>query len=239
MRFEDLSWAAVCFYYRSMGDRKYCKIMADKDLLARLKTDPLSVPEKEFEQKVILDYVNVSSYDLLYKSRMSRKILDMLSENKGIIANLRNIDIIDCNLSDDIITRDIMRIYRAMLSVDGLWATGASKILHILNSSLFAPINQSITDCFRIYPEHEGYVSWLRIVQKNALEAVFDYKETHKSGDPSDFLSRSLHYDRCGFHKSIVKYIDEYYWLTVGDKLPIPPLWAPEFNYENVSHSKK
>ena len=27
MNFRDLSWGALCFYYRSAGDRKYCRIM--------------------------------------------------------------------------------------------------------------------------------------------------------------------------------------------------------------------
>ena len=235
MKFTDLSWAAVLFYYRSSGDRKYCKIMSDKDLRDAMRSDPLSIPERDFEQRVILDYINTSNYDILYKCHMSRNILDILAENRITVNSLARVNILDCNLSDAIIVQDIMRLYEGLLGVEGLWATGASKILHILNSDLFPPINQSIIDHFEIYSQQNSYVSWLRIVQKNGLDVVDDFRKTNDSEDVSDFLSRRLRYDKLCCRKSIVKYIDEYYRLTVEDKLPVPPSWVPENKSEQAS----
>ena len=237
MRFIDLSWAAVFYYYRSVGDRKYCKIMSDHHFIDAIKENPLNVAEEDFEHKVVLDYINVTNYDLLYKSKLSFNILERLSQNKKIIEKLGKSSILDCNLSDTDFASDIMHIYKALLTVEGLWATGASKILHILNSDLFAPISPRIADHFKNYSENDGYISWLQFIQRNALEVIYDYKEIHNSGEPSDFLSERLYRDKHKCQKSIIKYIDEYYWMTVEDKLPIPPLWAPEFRSVNVHHT--
>ena len=52
MNFGQLSWGAVCFYYRSLGDQKYTRIMRDTQFLSRLRKEPFNISTAEFEEKV-------------------------------------------------------------------------------------------------------------------------------------------------------------------------------------------
>ncbi len=42
------------------------------------------------------------------------------------------------------------------------------------------------------------------------------------------FLSEKLGYTRFGYEKSLVKFLDEFFWLRFGDNLPVPPRWIPD-----------
>jgi len=64
MKFNALSWAAVCFYYRSAGDRKYGKIMKDTPFISKLRESPSDISKLEFEEKVILDYIDIQLADI-------------------------------------------------------------------------------------------------------------------------------------------------------------------------------
>ena len=64
MNFYELSWGAVCFYYRSVGDHKYCQIMRDKSFLSRLRQTPHEINPKEFEEKVLLGKVDLTGNSL-------------------------------------------------------------------------------------------------------------------------------------------------------------------------------
>ena len=69
-----------------------------------------------------------------------------------------------------------------------------------------------------------GYVG-----QQNALEVTIDFQDYGYDSSPEDFLSRKLGYKDQGYQKSLVKFLDEYYWLKFGDNLPVPPSWIPKF----------
>jgi len=53
MKFNELAWGAVCFYYRSAGDSKYSRIMREAEFLSRLRMAPAEINAAEFEQKVV------------------------------------------------------------------------------------------------------------------------------------------------------------------------------------------
>ena len=75
MNFNQLSWGVVCFYYRLAGDNRYCKIMRDTDFLVKLRQSPSDITPKEFEEKVLLDHVNIENYDLLIGHNLARNVL--------------------------------------------------------------------------------------------------------------------------------------------------------------------
>ena len=96
-----------------------------------------------------------------------------------------------------------------------------------MNDKLFAPMSPSIADHFHAYAGHKEYISWLVFVQRNAFEVINDYNKEYKNGDPAEYLSDKINLQGQNCNKSLVKYIDEYYWLTINDKLPVPPVWTP------------
>lgn len=235
MKFNELSWGAVCFYYRSAGDSKYSRIMSDAKFLSKLRTAPAEVNASEFEQKVILDYVNVESYDLLTGNQFARNILAKIVELYPETSSLQNVALLDCDLSSSKLLDKINMVYVELSSVYGLWLTGVSKIAHVLNDKLFTLINLKISEHFEIPEESNSLVQWMKVTQRNAEEVMLDFHEQGLTGSPEQFLSDKLGYADHGCHKSLIKYIDEYFWLRFGENLPVPPRWIPALTKEDAS----
>jgi hypothetical protein len=227
MDFNQLAWGAVCFYYRSLGDNKYSKIMRDTDFLTRLKREPASISAVEFEEKVLLDHVNIENYDLLIGHGLARNVLDKIIELQPQTLPLENATLLDCDLSDRSITNKINIIYTTMYTVNGLWLTGVSKIVHLLNDKLFPLLNLDISKHFGLLEGDTNLIQWVRITQQNAREVVADFRKQRLPDSPEKFLSEKLGYTRYGYEKSLVKFLDEFFWLRFGDSLPIPPRWVP------------
>jgi len=227
MNFNELSWAAVCFYYRSIGDNKYIKIMRDTPFISKLREAPSDISHAEFEEKVLLDYVNIESYDLLIGHGLAGSVLDKIVELQPEISSLQNFTLLDCDLYYGDMAEKINRIYAGLYSIHGLWLTGVSKIAHLLNDKLLAILNLDISDYFGLLKDNTNLIAWITLVQQNAREVTEDFHKRGLLGSPEKFLSDKLGYTSYGCEKSLVKFLDEYFWLRFGDSLPIPPRWVP------------
>ena len=227
INFHDMAWAAFCFYYRSIADRKYCNIMGDTVFIQKLRQTPFEITPSEFEQKVLLGYVNISSYDLLVGHKFAERLLEKIIGLQPEVSALQDLQLLNCNFSDSNVTERITRIYSLLSSVPGLWITGASKIAHLLNNKLHAPLNLDISTHFGLLEGSNGLVDWLKILQNNARQVTDDFHNQGFLGTPEEFISEKLGYTKNGCRKSLVKYLDEYYWLRFADNLPIPPRWTP------------
>ena len=75
----------------------------------------------------------------------------------------------------------------------------------------------------------------MEVTQRNAKEVTLDFHEQGLTGLPDQFLSDKLGYADHGYHKSLIKYIDEYFWLRFGENLPVPPRWIPALTQEDAS----
>ena len=232
MNFNQLSWGAVCFYYRSVGDNRYSKIMRDTAFVSKLREAPFDISPTEFEEKVILDHVNIENYDLLIGHNLAASVLAKIVALRPEISPLKNVTLLDCDLLDRDMVEKINRIYTGVYSIQGLWLTGVSKIVHLLNDKLFAILNLDISNHFGILEGDTNLIQWLRITQQNAREVTKDFHEQGFSGSPEKFLSDKLGYTSYGYEKSLVKFLDEFFWLRFGDNLPIPPRWAPPYIIE-------
>lgn len=227
LNFHDFAWAALLFYYKSVADKKYCKIMSDTEFLTKLRQTPFEIEPAELEQKVILDYVNIESYDLLVKHKMAEQLLEKMVGLQPDISALRDFTLIDCDLSDNEIIERIKRIYSTLYTVDGLWLTGTSKIAHLLNDKLLVLLNPDISEHFHLPDGSTALVDWLKIMQDSARQVTDDFHNKGFSGTPEAFLSEKIGYAKGGYYKSMVKFLDEYYRLAYADMLPIPPSWIP------------
>ncbi len=227
LNFNDLAWAAVCFYYRSVADRKYCKILGDSEFITRLRQTPFEIKPEEFEQKILLDHINIESYDLLVGHRLAELLLEKIIGLQPDVAALCNRTLLDCDLSNSDVAKRIARIYSTLYSIKGLWLTGVSKIAHLLNDKLLILLNLDISTHFGVLEGSSGLIEWLKIMQGSARQVTNDFHDRGFSGTPEAFISEKLGYTRHGCHKSLAKYLDEYYWLRFADNLPIPPPWTP------------
>ena len=232
MNFNQLSWGALCFYYRSAGDNKYGRIMKDTSFLSRLRESPADISVTEFEEKVILGHVNIENYDLLIGHNLAGNALAKIIELQPDISDLKDFSLMNCNLSDSEVVEKINRIYNALYSVRGLWLTGVSKISHLLNDRLLVLLNLDISNHFKLLEGNTNLIQWLKITQKNIQEVTEDFHKQGYSCSPEEFLSDKLGYTKYGYQKSLAKFIDEYFWLRFGDNLPVPPMWAPSHTIE-------
>jgi hypothetical protein len=227
MNFNQLSWGALCFYYRSAGDYKYGKIMKNTSFLSRLRETPNDISVTEFEENVILGHVNVENYDLLIGHNLAGSVLAKVIELRPEILSLQDISLLDFDFSNNDMVENIKNLYSGLYSVRGLWLTGVSKISHLLNDKLLVLLNLDISNHFKLLEENTSLIEWLKITQRNILEVTEDYKKQGHPGSPGEFLSDKLGYTGQGYRKSLVKFIDEYFWLRFGDNLPVPPKWTP------------
>ena len=227
MNFNQLSWGAVCFYYRSIGDNRYSKVMRDTEFIAKLREEPFNLSSEEFEKKVLLSHIDIENYDLLIGHDLARRILGQIIELQPTTVSLQNVTLQDCDLTDPEIVEKISRVYAGLYSINGLWLTGASKIAHLLNDHLFAILNLDISSHFGLLESGTGLTKWLSITQQNVREVTKDFQDQGFTGSPDKYLSDKLGYSSYGYQKSLVKFIDEYFWLRFGDNLPVPPKWIP------------
>jgi hypothetical protein len=232
LNFNTLSWAAICFYYRSIGDKRYGRIMRDTAFLSRLRENPTVINSTEFEERLILGYVNIENYDLLVGHDLAHRVLSKIIELHPETSSLQKVTIRNCKLSDEKTAAKINRIYLELCQIQGLWVTGASKILHAINEGLFTMLNPSISNYFGISGDNLQVVEWFRFVQKHALEVTGDFFDQGFEGSPEQYISSKLGYIDDGYQKSIVKLLDEYFWLKYSDNLPIPPKWIPSVTSE-------
>jgi hypothetical protein len=227
VNFNDIAWAAIIFYYKSVADIKYCKILGDKPFIEKLRQTPHGITVSEFEQKVILDYVNISNYDVLIEHKLAERLLENIIDLQPDVSALQGLTLLDCDLSDNAIAKRIEKIYVSLYSVPGLWVTGVSKIAHLLNDKLLVLLNLDISSHFRLQDRNIAFNIWVKFLQDIARQVTRDFQERGYQGTPEEFISEKLGYTRYGCHKSLVKYLDEYYWLHFSDNLPIPPPWTP------------
>ena len=226
MKFSDLSWAALLYFYKSGGDRKYVKLFRDTSFVSNLRQAPWDVPYEEFEAKVVFGFI--SSIGLRLPAVMGeRNILSQIIDMHPCISSIQGTSLRECDLSNEDLLGNIRQIYDKLYSIHGFWITGISKITHVLNDSLFVPLNLSTSSYFGLLGETEDFIRWLGIVQQSAREVNDDFYTLGLPGSPEEFLSEKLGYANYGCQKSLARFIDEYYWLTTSENLPVPPKWLP------------
>ena len=229
MKYEDLAWAALCFYYRSEGDVKYVEIMSDVSFIHNIRNEPTAISCKEFEEKAILGYIKIENYDLLMKHKLAMSLLQEITEMMPFVFQVQDLTILTADLSESKATSvahaaDTM--FARFSAVNGLWSTGASKILHLLNDRLFPMVTPEITEMLHL--PHSGFSmsEYMKRIQYQAATVCEDFKRSPNSCNVAEYLSEKLGYREKGCSKSLVKFIDEYYYLVTGG-LPVPPVWTP------------
>ena len=226
MKFSDLGWAALLHYYQSNKDRKYVGLFGDGEFISKIRETPWDVSYPEFEAKIISGFVNSLGLRLPVGTRGGNVLAEII-RLRSCTSNLKGVSLLDCDLSNKSLLKDIKEIYQGLGSIDGLWVTGITKIAHVLNDSLFVVLDLRIAENFSLRDEADDYIEWLVLTQQHAREVASDFEARGLSGSSEAFLSEKLGYSSYGCQKSLARFIDEYFWLTVGENLPIPPKWLP------------
>ena len=226
MKFRDLAWAALLHYYKSRGDRKYVSLFRDTAFISKLRQTPWDIPYEEFETKVLSGFVNSIGLRLPVGTR-GGIILAKIIKLRHCISSLQGVRLLDCDLSNEDLQNNVNQIYNGLSSIDGFWVTGISKIAHILNESLFVVLDLKTSKHFSLRGQADDYIRWLGIAQEHAQEVTRDFQALGLPGSPEAFLSEKLGNSDNGFQKPLARFIDEYFWLTTSENLPVPPTWVP------------
>jgi len=226
LKFSDLGWAALLHYYQSNKDRRYVRLLGDGEFISKLRETPWDVSYPEFEAKIISGFVNSLGLRLPVGTR-GGNILAEIIRLRSCTSSLEGVSLLDCDLSNKSLLKSIKEIYQGLGSIDGLWVTGITKIAHVLNDSLFVILDLRIAENFSLRDEADDYIDWLVLTQQHAREVASDFEAQGLSGSPEAFLSEKLGYSSYGCQKSLARFIDEYFWLTASENLPVPPKWLP------------
>jgi hypothetical protein len=236
VKFEQLAWGAVCFYYRSSGDHKYADIIKDHAFIRTLRINPEALSLEEFEQKVIYGYLNLDKRDQEISHKVSEKALPRVILLKKDVISVQKENIHSADLDNKETCDFIDHIYSGLF-VDGLWITGVSKIAHLLNDQLLPPVDRAMSSKFKMGSEKFSVMPLLRTIKREIQEAEEDYLKMPVKAAMEDFISESIGYTSRGFRKSLIKLVSEYYWLLHSEGLPIPPKWIPS-RFERDSYPK-
>jgi len=226
VKFSDLGWAALLHYYQSNKDRRYVRLFGDAAFISKLRETPWDVSYAEFEAKVISGFVNSLGLRLPVGTRGGNVLAEII-RLRSYTSHLQGVRLLDCDLTDENLLKNIKEIYHGLSNIDGLWVTGVSKIAHALNDSLFVILDLRTADSFSLRDEADDYIKWLGIAQQHAQEVTSDFETLGLPGSPETFLSEKLGYSSYGCQKSLARFVDEYFWLTASENLPIPPRWVP------------
>lgn len=226
MKFSELGWSALLHYYQSNKDRRYVKLLGDSEFISKIREAPWDISYPEFEAKVISSFVNSLGLRLPVGTR-GGNILAEIIRLRSCTSSLAGLSLLDCDLSDKGLLKNIKEIYQGLGSIDGLWVTGITKIAHVLNDSLFVILDLRIAENFSLRDDADDYIDWLVLTQHHAREVASDFEAQGLPGSPEAFLSEKLGYTSYGCQKSLARFIDEYFWLISGENLPVPPKWLP------------
>jgi hypothetical protein len=232
MNYKEIAWAALIAYYAGGGNKdRYVELFKNKGLIGNLRHNPSLVPFKNFKDKVISGFIN-SWGRMRLQDNTAQQIYNAIIILHNSTSQILNDTLKTCNLSTGSTVCNVTaEIYDRLTGIRGVSMTGFSKIAHILNDSLFPMIDISIRKEYeKVYDislSAKGYINWMREMQRQARDVVVDFQKQGITGSPEIFLSQTLGFTSVGCTKSLAKFLDEYYWLTVTNGTPIPPKWLP------------
>ena len=167
------------------------------------------------------------SEEVLRKKRLQLYLFSYISTESGILSQMRvktpltilkstfqlkELTLINADLNDIFVENSIRALYKRFSEVFG--ATGASKVLHLLNPRLFAMWDDSIRKNYQINaPDENGYLRFLKMAKEEIAELVKDCAERNGLSleDAEKFIK-----DRTGME--LTKLLDELNYLKFTRK---------------------
>jgi len=109
LKFTELAWSAVLYYYRSTGDKKYVKLFSDTQFLSDLRYKPSDISEEDFKTKVIIGFI--SDIGIRPLVSQERELLEGIKKLHKALSSVGDVDLLSCDLSDENIIENIKQIY--------------------------------------------------------------------------------------------------------------------------------
>jgi len=235
--FEKLAWAAfLARIFGSTGPDAYLSIYADSRFRESLVFDPANVSPKEVCDKLIGGFLNRWRSRFPNRQESASAVLGAIQQVSPFIQATRNLRIENVNFDNSVnvntnhisVSDAIELIFNKIAHCYGNRTTAGAKILGVLNPDLFVMWDDSIalhyvSGCPGVFTG-QGYAFFLREMQSAAhlCQDDFDAKIGHQ--DMALYLSNKL---GLNLPLPLAKYLDEYNWITISQRIPLPPKWHP------------
>ena len=230
LSFEQLAWAAL-FFHKMEGntyDNPYQRLLQD-NIVSNLRTNPGQLTTQEVKEKVITGFLlKWGCRPLQATDKLAKPII---KATKSIQPQLRVLDDKKLiNLDIEANAKAIKACYDTVVNIcyNGFSHTAASKLLHILNPEVFVIWDVSMRKHYKkhydIGESGDGYCKYMKKM-KEATGKIKISKALNKEGlCPAVFLSKKMGIEPS---KTLVKFLDEYNWITITKKVELPPTWHP------------
>ena len=221
MLYEDIRKGCKRYHQRYADyDHAYDKFFKEK---CQPKWDnPDALTESEVE-KLIEFLDEFSAWGPFMKGKPTQStLLTSLRMTLQALNHLRYKTILDLALSDRIVQSNHMSseqfsMYKTILCFDELAecgggnnSTAASKILHVVNPSLFMMWDSKIRKCYKVSGKGVGrqyvdiFITEIRRIANKAVEQVAEHENLSRDAAIESFT------DHCKYSNSLAKIIDEY-----------------------------
>ncbi len=226
--FNELAWTAFLFYTMGMN-KDYVALMRKKGFLDRLRYNAQQLNPTEIGDELLKGFLNKWRCRVENNERSRRAVKEVLIElpKLRVLSNdkIETIDLRDVEKSS-IIRKSYYQI-RNMGHHFGPTAT--SKLLHVINPSLFIMWDKEILDEYhrqdrRITGTSKGYVAFLEKMKQIGEDIIKDFNLIHPNDNLALYLSQKMGYDP---PESLAKYLDEYNWVVITNEVKVPPRWHP------------
>jgi len=235
--FEKLSWAAfLSRIFGSTGPDAYLSIYADSRFRESLVFDPANVSPEEVCDKLIGGFLNRWRSRFPNRQESASAVLGAIQQVSPFIQATRNLRIENVNFDNSInvnsnyisVSDAIELIFNKIAHCYGNRTTAGAKILGVLNPDLFVMWDDSIalhyvSGCPNVFTG-QGYAFFLREMQNAAHLCQDDFDAIIGHQDMALYLSNKL---GLNLPLPLAKFLDEYNWITISQRIPLPPKWHP------------
>lgn len=237
---DDIIWAAIVsrdpmiLAEASTGNRAYLDIIGNEKFLETLRYHPQDLDVNKI-RSILVNFLNkwgcrLRNYDTVTACNLKDCIVGIHPE----LISIQNYSILDFDFEDLGATEKITGIFSKFWTFSAgseiaknFGSTATSKTLHIVNPNLFTMWDDEIRYQYGfIMGSGSDYLEFSKEIWKISGKLVNESNERYGTGDPALFLSQRLNINPSF---SLVKFIDEFNWLTHTRKLSRPADWVPHF----------
>ena len=230
---DDIIWAAITFIDLNYN-ASYLRILGRESFLKTLRESPQEITVDE-ARHLLVQFLNdwgcrLRNYDDVTASRLKDCIISVHSD----LSSFQKCSILDFDFEDRGNNQKIINLFNRFWTFSGgsqiasnFGSTATSKTLHIVNPNLFTMWDEEMRHHYGfIMGSGSDYLEFSKEIRKISEKLVNESSERYGPGDPALFLSQRLNINPSF---SLVKFIDEFNWLTHTRKLSRPADWVPHF----------
>ncbi len=237
---DDIIWSAVTsrdpqiLREAMTGNQAYSCIIRSEEFLQTLRFHPQDLDADDVKD-ILVGFLNkwgcrLRNYDNLTASNLMTQIVSIHRE----LLPLQENTIIDFNFEATTNKEKIVNIFNNFWSVTtgsritkNFGSTATSKTLHIINPNLFTMWDREIRYHYGFFMESgNDYLQFLVGVKGTAENLAEECNRRFEHSNPALWLSERLNINP---PHSLVKFIDEFNWLTCTRNLARPVDWVCPF----------